>query len=912
MYDALQAEQRQRWQQGDRVRVQSFLDRFPALRFDTDGLSQLVCNEIVIRDAHGDAPCLEEYLQAFPGCSEPIRRQFALFQPISLDTVAAEGGIGPAAQAFENRTEADTIAHGPAHDPAATMTNFAGVNLETVQREPQGSLLRDHAHQFQSFPLVPGFEILSELGRGGMGVVYRAKQLSANRIVALKVVRNELLDTLPSATRASTLERFRTEAQAAAQLQHDNLVSVYEIGEAPPTVLGGSPLRYYAMRFVQGRSLFEIVREGPLDNRRAASYMEPVARALHAAHEQGILHRDLKPHNIMVDLSDDRPLVTDFGLAKFIEGNDAITYAGEIMGTPSYMSPEQATDAGKVTASADLYSLGATLYHLLTGRAPFQASNVAETIRQIIHQEPVSPRQLNAAIDRDLETICLKCLQKDPSRRYASCADLAKDLHLYLTGCPIIARPVGRGERLWRWCRRNPIPAALTGTALALALATMLSIVIGYRNTTAALAASESRLQRALQVVDELFTRVSEDELLNEPGMQPLRKDLLEKALKHYQYFLSESGGKDAIRDEVAASHFRIGVISQTLGQYEQAERELLAADEMQRALLKEQPNEIAKLKAVADTLNALGNLYHTMHRFRESLEMFQQATKTRDRIAALEPSNDELKRLSANTHMNLGLALVQQDRLEDGLDEMEKAQASRSSILKMNPELDKVRRDLAKGWYSLGKTETQANDFESAISHFQKAIDDFETLRKRDPRSLELRFRLSVTLRFLGGVLGEKGDHAAAIDAYTSATSLMASLASSNPDVSEYQVELAILAMNRGTAFANLEELPRAIEAYEEALLITRQRLRSEPDNPDVRYDLAAILGSLGGFEHESGNLTRAQEYLLELKPLLLSLKESSPTDEWLKQQWLDVSTELDQLSAEIKDKNKQSESRD
>jgi len=862
MFESLQHDQRERWQRGDRVSVQSYLAMYPALASDDLALTDLICSEIALRQARGESPSLDDYVN-YPQCTEALREQFRLIQNVSLETV-------------RNVSQA----------PSDNALGLGTINNDfaTIQVESQGELLVTHQADMAGYPSIPGFEILGELGRGGMGIVYRAKQISANRVVALKVVRNELLDAMPLDTRASTLERFRTEAQAAAHLQHDNLVSVYEIGEVPSGILGACPLRYYAMRFVQGRSLFDIVRDGPLENRRAATYMAPVARALQAAHEQGILHRDLKPHNIMVDGKSDRPLVTDFGLAKFVEGQDALTYAGEIMGTPSYMSPEQAQDAGKVTASADLYSLGATLYHLLTGRAPFQASNIAETIRQIIDNEPVALRQLNASIDRDLETICLKCLRKNPVGRYASCAALADDLELYLSGRPIVARPVGRIERVWRWCQRNPIPAVLTGTAIALAFATMLSIVIGYRNTTAALAASESRLQQALQVVDELFTRVSEDELLNEPGMQPLRKDLLEKALKHYQYFLTESGGKEALREEVASSHFRVGMISQTLGELETALDELTLARSMQEKLLKAHPGDQLRLKALADTFNALGSLYNSNRQFDESSKMFHESTTVRGRLVDLQPNSIEFIRLLANSKMNLGLAKVEKGDSEEGILDMQEAQVSRQAILKDNPEEGKIVRDLAMGWYMLGKTEIRQKRFEAAIGHFEDAIREFQALVKRDPRSLSNRYYLGVSYRLHGSVLAENNKTTSALEAFEAATKTIRSLAAANPDVAAYQAELAVLAMNRGTGYFDSGDIVRSKQAWQEARTLTFELLTQDPSNPDHKGDLATSLEALGEIECLSKNIDEARALFEEAKTRWGELLESYPQNEWYK----------------------------
>jgi hypothetical protein len=307
------------------------------------------------------------------------------------------------------------------------------------------------------------YELLDLLGRGGMGVVHRARQCSANRIVALKVIRPDLLDGIPAAQQATVLERFRTEAQAAARIEHEHVVTVYEVGEAAGCL-------YYSMRYVEGQSLADVLRNGPVSNEQAAAYLEPVARAVHCAHGQRILHRDLKPRNILVD-REGRPFVADFGLAKSLESAQDLTHSGECLGTPSYMAPEQAQDAARATEASDVYSLGATLYALLTGRPPFQAATVAETLHQVKYEEPVPPRQLNPAVARDLETITLKCLQKEPSRRYRSALELAEDLGRYREGQPILARPVGATERVIKWVKRRPLVTALSAAIVILFLA---------------------------------------------------------------------------------------------------------------------------------------------------------------------------------------------------------------------------------------------------------------------------------------------------------------------------------------------------------------------------------------------------------------------------------------------------------
>jgi serine/threonine protein kinase len=335
-----------------------------------------------------------------------------------------------------------------------------------------------------------------EIARGGMGIVYRARQISLNRTVAVKMI---LGGSLAS---ASEVHRFYTEAQAAAGLDHPNIVPIYEVGE-----IDGR--HYFSMKLIEGGSLSQrLGRQGPQpgpesadplgEARELARFMSTVGQAVQFAHDRGILHRDLKPGNILLTgltgrnefnesekaspvhpvLSNCTPMLTDFGLAKRVQGDSGLTRTGVILGTPSYMAPEQAAGKGQpLTPATDVYSLGAILYELLTGRPPFKAETPLQTLMQVVNQEPEKPTILNPLAPPDLETICLKAMAKEPNRRYASAGHLAADLLRFAEGSPIEARPVGRLERLWIWSRRNPVVAGLSAAVLTLLLALAASLV---------------------------------------------------------------------------------------------------------------------------------------------------------------------------------------------------------------------------------------------------------------------------------------------------------------------------------------------------------------------------------------------------------------------------------------------------
>ena len=302
------------------------------------------------------------------------------------------------------------------------------------------------------------YELLEEIGRGGQGVVFRARQKSLNRIVALKVI------SLGQWASKAHLKRFRLEAEAAARLEHPGIVPIHEVGERDGSC-------YFSMKFVEGGQLDEVARREPMPIRRAVELIARVARTVHYAHDHGILHRDIKPGNILLDAKGE-PHLTDFGLARLVESESSVTHTLDVLGTPSYMAPEQAVgNNAAVSNTTDVYGLGAVLYQLLTGQPPFAGGATYETIKLLLDTEPRPPRLLNPKIDRDLSTICLKCLEKDPKRRYSSALALAEDLERWLKHEPIVARHTGVFRRGRKWVRRNPSSALLAASLVALAAA---------------------------------------------------------------------------------------------------------------------------------------------------------------------------------------------------------------------------------------------------------------------------------------------------------------------------------------------------------------------------------------------------------------------------------------------------------
>ncbi len=416
-------------------RIDEVCRRFQA---DWRGRRQLHIEDYLVDVSDEGRPALRAELEALE--HELSRSGGATSRPGTGPATAGEAPLPP------NMTEAPTIA--PAESPTARNPGIPPSSVHEEATVPPGNSQGSPHEQPTATVLgqdpsaTPGaseptriryfgdYEILREIARGGMGVVFQARQVSLNRLVALKMIlAGQLADD-------TDVKRFYNEAEAAANLDHPGIVPIYEVGQHEGQ-------HYFSMGFVEGQSLSQRLADGPLPAREAAELIRRVSEAIEYAHQHGVIHRDLKPANILLDASGN-PRVTDFGLAKRVQGDSGLTGSGQIMGTPSYMPPEQAGGPrGEVGPAADVYSLGATLYALLTGRPPFQAASAMDTVLQVVSEEPVPPRRLNPAVDRDLETICLKCLEKEPARRYATAAALGEDLRRFLAGEPVLARPIG-------------------------------------------------------------------------------------------------------------------------------------------------------------------------------------------------------------------------------------------------------------------------------------------------------------------------------------------------------------------------------------------------------------------------------------------------------------------------------------
>jgi tetratricopeptide (TPR) repeat protein/tRNA A-37 threonylcarbamoyl transferase component Bud32 len=752
--------QRKAWRRGEPILVETYLAQEPTLQADAQAVLDLIYHEIVLREESGELPQLEEYRRRFPDLGPELEIQFEV-----NDAIQHESGI--------RRDEPRT----------------------SVKSEPPGS-------SSARLPTVPGYEMLGELGRGGMGVVYKARQLRLNRIVALKMI------LAPDHASPEASLRFLAEAESIARIHHPHVIQIFAFGDHD-----GRP--YFEMEYVDGGSLADRASAKAWPVADAARLIETVARAIDVAHGLGVVHRDLKPANILLT-ADGIPKVADFGLAKCLDTETGLTRTEWIVGSPSYMAPEQAGKSDKpIGPRADVYSLGAILYELLTGRPPFQAGTVLETLEQVRSVEPIAPARLRPKLPRDLVTICLKCLSKEPARRYETAADLADDLRRFQAFEAIRARPVGMYERVWRWCRRGPVVASM---AIAL-FAVLVGVATQWRRAEAHLkdaleqrgiARENERKQRvANQGLEQAgerertarrrtqerfgaamkglrrFEDITQHEaLLKEPQFGRLRALLLETALDFYrslQASLKEDDSAEA-RFELSEAYARVAQVTGELGRHDEAlatQRRALALVEQIGA---QTPADPVVRFALARCHTRIGFILRTMGRPQDALLSYEQARTILEPLVRDHPGIARYQEVLSWTLSNLGVIDLELGRAADAILTHRKAVAIHEALVGNQPRNAQYRSDLGWCWRYLSQALAAGGDLGTALQTAEQAVGLYQTLITSDRSAVELRWRLGRCLDEVGRISSMLGHPLEAARSLDRAAEIHATLASDYP----------------------------------------------------------------------------------------------------------------------------------
>lgn len=699
-------------------------------------------------------------------------------------------------------------------------------------------------------PAVPGYDLLRELGRGGMGVVYAALHRELKRLVALKMIRGQ------SGADPEMRERFQREAQAVARLQHAGFVQIFDVGEHD-----GRP--YLALEYIDGNNLDDETKGDPIAVRLAAGLIETLARTIHHAHEHGIVHRDLTPRNILLSRSSSHrairlgevsstqfePKITDFGLAKDLDSDQDQTQTGVIMGSPNYMSPEQALgrphDIGPAT---DVHALGTIFYKLLTGRPPFLSTTRLETLRQVVEIDPVPPTRLQPGIPRDVETICLKCLAKDPRQRYASARELADDLHRFLSNEPIRARPVPWRERAVKWSRRHPAASALIGLAV-LSLATILGGGLVYNaRVRGERDRAEKNLELAMRAVDEMLSEVGETQLAAEPRMEEKRKLLLARALALNQEFLKQKSGDSRVRLETARAYRRLADVSRFLEQHEQAVDAYGQAIALFARLHAEQPRIPELQQQLAYCHNFLGETLRVAGRRDRAETAYGEADRLLNQLCADFPESPDYRQDRARTLYSLGVLFREQQKLSESEAKLLEAAGLLSDLVQRFPQNAAFQQHLARACLNLGTVIRSADRSTEARSAYDRAAGLLQKLTAEYPDQPDYRFELAVTYNNAGNLLANRAEGLADAGAlHRLAQSLFERLAVDFPKVPLYRQELA----NTWNSIGNIEALQgkpaETIVALNHAASLLEELLTQHPEVAAYQGDLGMVLGNIG-----------------------------------------------------------------
>jgi tetratricopeptide (TPR) repeat protein len=733
-----------------------------------------------------------------------------------------------------------------------------------------------------------------------MGIVLRGRDDVLDRVVALKVLR-------PNLAQGRDRARFVREARAAARVRHDHVVEVYSV--ANPT----DGLPYIVMECLAGPTLAEAIqRAGRLGPREAATAALQVAEGLAAAHAAGLVHRDIKPSNVMLDPASGRTKITDFGLARPAGGPSDVTQDSAAVGTPAYMSPEQAR-GDAVDARSDVYSLGATLYQALTGEPPFRGTASA-VLRQVIETDPPPPRRINSALPRDLDTICMKAMARDAAGRYQTARDLADDLGRFLRGETILARPAGVLERTWRFSRRHPLVACLAGSLAVVTLSGVAGIVWQWRRAEAQRAQAEHSFQQARRLVDAFYTRAFTERVFARPGLEAVHREMFRDLLGYYRDFLRQRRDDPSLQADVAEACYRvasltteqgdradaieafrqaetlfqaaadrdpfdrgarkrqaacvdhIGRMETELGHLETAARHHEKSSMLLRRLVAENPHDREARRKLAGSLGNLANLRTLLHDFAGARLGYTEVLQILEQLVAEEPSVAGHRDDLALTLNNLAM---RSDDPRECARLFRKALELREALATLDPGNAVRRRNVARSCQNLGLTEYDLGRHSEGIDLLERSCNLLEEVVKTDPTSTMFQCDLAQAYANRSHLRGQAGRLDESIGSGRRAREVYERLLAVHPDLDVARTGLLAALANISESLSRRNRFSAAAESIDKAVAIARERARELPEDGDRRTALAEKLFALAGMYRKLGRLPAALGYEREAAEL-------------------------------------------
>jgi serine/threonine-protein kinase len=833
-----------------RPRLEDYVACYPELGTPEFLPVTLIREEYRVRRRWGDRPDHAEYADRFRGRGDPLRDALS-----AVDVeLASEADSGD--ESFDHES-ASTLR--PASSPRCPHCHglidpIAGPGFPGSDCPHCGNTITSEAIAASTarqppFSRVGRYALGELLGMGGFGTVWRGWDEALGREVAVKIPRGGRFSS------ASEEERFLREARSTAQFCHPGIVAVHDAGHDQGTV-------FIVSELVRGTTLAHRQALGRMDFKAAADLVAQVADALDYAHQQGVVHRDLKPSNILLDpdepglrsgstrLTSGRPLgrprIMDFGLARRVTGDVTMTLDGQFLGTPAYMSPEQISNPHKVDGRSDIYSLGVILYLLLVDELPFRG--VSRMLQlQVLEDEPRPLRRFNDRIPRDLETITLRCLAKDPASRYATARELCEDLRRFLDGEPVRARPVGPAGRLLRRCRRKPLA---TGLVAALILACGVgSLAVGgqWLRAERHLRMAEASLLDARHAVDDYLTGVSENALFDRPGLEPLRKELLEHALKYYQGFIKSRSNDPAVLAELASAEAKVAKITAAIASQAEA---ILAYERAVRSydmLRRHRPFEVDHVRGLAEVCNNLGVLEFATGRPAEARASYERARRLIEEWMGTHPRDRAIRRELAAILSNLGLLEELTGRTKEALADDERARDLFESLILEEPGVARYRSALANTYSNLGVLHYQAGRASEAQAEYERARGLQEALVRDHPDVTSYRSDLANTASNLGVLLRASGRTTEARSSYTQALDLQEALVRDHPAVKAFRAELARTLNNLGRLDQVGGRLKEALAHHEQAREIRERLVHDNPADWEARSLLGSTLNNIG-----------------------------------------------------------------